>query len=71
MAVAVAEAATPAAGVADEWIVKAGGEFKRFAIILFKVVLDVINDDGLETKLLRVAFVVGPLEEVVVELDEV
>lgn len=33
---------------------KAGGEFKRFAIILFKVVLDVINEDGFETKLLKV-----------------
>lgn len=31
-----------------------GGEFKRLAIILFKVVLEVINDEGFETKLLKV-----------------
>lgn len=40
-----------------ELVIKAGGEFKRFAIILFKVVLDVISEEGFETKLLKVEFV--------------
>ena len=36
--------------------VKAGGEFKRLAIILFNVVLDVIKaEGGFETRLLKVA----------------
>lgn len=39
----------------DDPVIAFGGEFKRLAIILFKVVLDVISDaGGFATKLLRV-----------------
>lgn len=54
--------------VVVEFVGKAGGEFKRFAIILFKVVLDVINDKGFETKFLKVEFVLEPWK--VAELDD-
>lgn len=48
-----------------------GGEFKRLAIILFKVVLDVIKLEGFDTKLLNVELARDDEAEAVEEEEDV